>query len=95
MSKSAVRRQFVRQSGRQLEELAERRFEDREFLILYIDGLVFGEQHVICAMGVDTEGKKQVLGIYGRGPVKTAPPPPLCWKIWWSAGWIRSGVICS
>ena len=30
----------------------------------------------------------------GKGPVKTAPPPPLCWKTWWSAAWIRSGVIC-
>lgn len=63
VSKSAVSRQFARQSGRQLKELAERSFEDREFLILYIDGLVFGAHHVICAVGVDTDGKKQVLGL--------------------------------
>ena len=30
-------------------------------LILYIDGLVFGAHHVISAVGVDTDGKKQVL----------------------------------
>ncbi len=63
VSKSSVSRQFIEESGQELERLAERRFEGIELLILYIDGLVFGEHHVICAVGVDTEGKKHVLGI--------------------------------
>lgn len=63
VSKSAVSRRFIQESGRQLEQLAERRFDDVEFLIIYIDGLVFGEHHVIGAVGVDSDGQKQVLGI--------------------------------
>ncbi len=63
VSKSSVSRQFIEESGQELERLAERRFEGIELLILYIDGLVFGEHHVICAVGVDTEGRKHVLGI--------------------------------
>lgn len=63
VSKSAVSRQFKEASRQELERLAERRFEDVELLIIYIDGLVFGEHHVIGAVGVDTEGKKHVLGI--------------------------------
>ncbi len=63
VSKSSVSRQFIEQSGQQLEQLAERHFDDVEFLIIYIDGLVFGEHHVICAAGVDSEGQKHVLGL--------------------------------
>jgi transposase-like protein len=63
VSKSAVSRRFIEESGRQLEQLAERRFDDVEFLIIYIDGLVFGEHHIIGAVGVDSDGHKQVLGI--------------------------------
>ena len=63
VSKSAVSRLFIEQSGQQLKELAERRFEGVEFLVLYLDGLVFGEHHVLCAVGVDSEGRKYVLGI--------------------------------
>ena len=61
VSKSSVSRQFIEQSGQQLEQLAERHFDEVEFLIIYIDGLVFGEHHVICAVGVDSEGQKHVL----------------------------------
>ena len=63
VSKSSVSRQFIEESGQELERLAERRFEEIELLILYIDGLVFGKHHVICAVGVDIEGRKHVLGI--------------------------------
>ena len=63
VSKSSVSRAFIEESGRALENLAERRFEDVELLILYIDGLVFGDHHVICAVGVDSGGRKHVLGM--------------------------------
>ena len=43
VSKSSVSRQFIEQSGQQLEQLA--------------------EHHVICAVGVDSEGQKHVLGL--------------------------------
>lgn len=66
VSKSAVSREFVKVSGEKLKELAERRFEEMELVVIYIDGLVFGEHHVIAAVGVDSGGVKHVLGV-GHG----------------------------
>jgi transposase-like protein len=63
VNKSSVSRQFIEQSAKELERLRERRFDDIELLIIYLDGLVFSEHHVICAVGVDVDGKKHVLGL--------------------------------
>ena len=60
--KSSVSRNFVERSGRELKRLSERRFE-REFLVIYLDGVKFGEHHVLCAVGVDSEGEKVVLDV--------------------------------
>jgi transposase-like protein len=63
VSKSQVSRKFVEASEKSLKELIERRFDDREILIVYIDGIVFSAHHVIVAIGVDSEGYKHVLGL--------------------------------
>lgn len=63
VSKSSVSREFVDASEKALKELAERRFDEKDLLIIYLDGLVFGEQHVIAAIGVDSRGYKHVLGL--------------------------------
>ena len=63
VSKSAVSREFIEASEKALKELIERRFEEKDLLIVYIDGLVFGGHHVIVAIGVDAEGHKHVLGL--------------------------------
>jgi len=63
VSKSAVCREFIQASEKALKELAERRFDDKDLLIIYLDGLVFGQHHVLIAIGVDTEGYKHVLGL--------------------------------
>ena len=63
VSKSTVSREFVDASEKALKELAERRFDEQDMLIVYLDGLVFGEQHVIAAIGVDSKGYKHVLGL--------------------------------
>ena len=36
---------------------------DRHFPIVLIDGTVLGDHSVVVALGIDTEGKKQVLGL--------------------------------
>jgi len=61
--KSSVSREFVEMSGKELRELCERRFDGVEFLVVYIDGLRFGDHHLIVAVGVDERGNKRVLGI--------------------------------
>jgi putative transposase len=63
ISKSSVSRQFIEASAQELERLAARRFDEVELLVIYLDGLVFGEHHVICAVGVDAQGHKHVLGM--------------------------------
>ena len=63
VSKSAVSRDFVEASAETLKALCERRFEDKDILIVYIDGIQYGQVHVMAALGVDTQGYKHVLGL--------------------------------
>lgn len=63
VSKSAVSREFIEQSEQTLKELCESQFEDVDILVVYIDGIRFGQVHVIAALGVDSGGYKHVLGL--------------------------------
>jgi len=63
LSKSSVSREFAEASEQALKALCERRFEGVDVLVIYLDGQVFGEHHVITAVGVDSQGCKHVLGI--------------------------------
>jgi len=63
VSKSQVSREFIEASEKSLKALMERRFDDKDILIVYIDGIVFSGHHVIVAIGVDSKGYKHVLGL--------------------------------
>jgi len=63
VSRSAVSRQAIDASIEQLKQLQERRWDQVEILVIYIDGQRFGEHHVLSAVGVDIEGHKHVMGI--------------------------------
>ncbi len=63
VSRSAVSRQAVEASVEQLKQLQERRWDQVEILVIYIDGQRFAEHHILSAVGVDLEGHKHVLGI--------------------------------
>lgn len=63
VSKSAVSREAIAARDQVLRELAERRFDDGELLIIYLDGIQFGSHHVLAAVGVDSAGQKHVLGL--------------------------------
>jgi transposase-like protein len=63
VSKSQVSREFIDASEEALQTLAARRFDDKDLLIIYLDGLIFGGHHVLSAIGVDVEGYKHVLGL--------------------------------
>ena len=63
VSRSAISRKAVETSTEQLKQLQERRWENVEILVVYIDGQRFAEHHILSAVGVDTEGKKHILGI--------------------------------
>ena len=63
VSKSSVSREFAAASAEQLRGLCERRFDDLDLLVIYVDGVQFGGHHVIVAIGVDSDGNKHVLGL--------------------------------
>ena len=63
VSRSAISRKAIDASVEQLRELQERRWENVEILVIYMDGQRFAEHHIIAAVGVDREGKKHILGI--------------------------------
>ena len=63
VSRSAISRKAVEASLEQLQQLQERRWENVEILVIYLDGQRFADHHVISAVGVDAEGKKHILGI--------------------------------
>jgi transposase-like protein len=63
ISKSALSRQVIDAGEKLLKELAERRFEETEILIIYIDGMQFAGHHILAAIGIDVDGYKHVLGI--------------------------------
>jgi len=58
-----VSRETTEASAAALKQLLERRFDEVELLIIYIDGMHFGEQCVLAAVGVDVQGRKHVLAL--------------------------------
>jgi putative transposase len=63
ISRSSVSRESIEAGERLLKSLAERDFSQLELLIIYVDGMQFGDFHVIAAVGVDLQGHKHVLGL--------------------------------
>lgn len=63
VSKSQISREFIAGSEQQFRQICERRFDDTDLLAVYIDGIQYGDCHVIVALGVDSGGSKHVLGL--------------------------------
>ena len=62
-SRSAVSRRFVRQTSRRLQEVLGQPIT-AEMVVLMIDGVHFAEHVILVALGIDTEGRKHVLGLH-------------------------------
>ncbi len=63
VSRSSVSREAIEASEEELKRLCERSFDEVNLLVLYLDGVIFGDHHVLVAVGVDEAGKKHVLGL--------------------------------
>jgi transposase-like protein len=63
VSRSAVSREAIEASEAALKKLLERRFDEVDLLVIYIDGMQFGDQCVLAAIGVDRQGAKHVLAL--------------------------------
>lgn len=64
VSKSAVSRRFVARTLSQLEEWMRRPLAELDLAVLLLDGLEIVEHTVIVALGIDTSGKKHLLGVW-------------------------------
>jgi transposase-like protein len=64
IEKSSVSRQFVAASSNQLRVLCERRLEDLNLVVLMIDGIHFGGQVLVVALGIAEGGEKHILGVW-------------------------------
>ncbi len=65
ISKSAVSRQFVKDSATALAQLMDRSFKDVDIVAIFMDGIIVGGHHVLAALGVDASGHKHLLGLAG------------------------------
>jgi len=63
VSKSQISRENIEAGEHLLQELAERDFSQHDLLIIYIDGMRFGDYLVVAAVGVDAAGHKHVLSL--------------------------------
>ena len=63
LSKSAASREFIEGSRAALNEINQRRFPDRVFWALLVDGLHVCGEALVVALGVDMQGNKYFLGI--------------------------------
>ena len=63
ISKSAVSRQFVKQSAQAWTQLMSRDLSKIDFIAMYVDGVIVAKHHIIAAVGVEAQGSKHVLGL--------------------------------
>lgn len=61
-SKSAVSARFARATGELVQRFLTRRIEAR-MLVVYVDAIFLGSHAVLVALGVDSEGRKHILGM--------------------------------
>jgi putative transposase len=64
IEKSSVSRQFVAASAAQLKKLCEKKLDDLDLVAILIDGIHLGQQVLVVALGIETSGRKQVLGLW-------------------------------
>jgi transposase-like protein len=63
VKKSSVSRGFVRASAAEVERLAERRFDDERFAVIFIDAQPYAGEMMVVALGITTAGEKRLLGV--------------------------------
>ena len=64
IEKSSVSRQFVQASAAQLKRLCEKKLDDLDLVAILIDGIHLGQQVLVVALGIESRGKKHVLGLW-------------------------------
>jgi putative transposase len=105
VSRSTVSRETIEASEAALKRLMDRRFDDVELLIIYIDGIHFANQCVLVAVGVDLQGRKHVLALRegatenAEGGQRFSPTPGRARRRSYAAAafhhrWLESSAHC-
>lgn len=63
VKKSSVSRGFVRATAAQVAQLAERRFDDERFAVIFIDAQPYAGEMMVAALGITAAGEKRLLGL--------------------------------
>lgn len=64
VSKSAVSKSWVKSTKKQVEKLLARSLRELDIVAVFIDGKRFGKLGVVVALGVGSDGRKHVIGIF-------------------------------
>jgi transposase-like protein len=72
IEKSSVSRQFVSASAAQLQTLCEKKLDGLNLVAILIDGIHLGQQVLVVALGIESSGKKHVLGLWQGATENTA-----------------------
>jgi putative transposase len=64
VNKSTVSRSWVKSTKKQVEKLLHRDLKPLDIIAVFIDGKRFSKLGVVVALGVGSDGRKHVLGIY-------------------------------
>ena len=63
VSKSSVSRRFVALTQKQMTAWLTAPLDDQDIRVVVIDGIAFHDHTVLIALGIDSDGKKHVLGL--------------------------------
>jgi len=72
IEKSSVSREFVQASAAQLKKLCERKLGGLDVVAVLIDGIHLGKHVLVVALGIESSGKKHVLGLWQGATENTA-----------------------
>jgi putative transposase len=64
ISKSVVNREMVQATTKDLEVLCERDLSKLDVLVLMVDGIRVGKSMIVVALGLDSTGRKHILGFH-------------------------------
>jgi transposase-like protein len=63
IKKTSTCRRFIRASGKKLKEFMERDLSEHDIVAIFMDGKHFAGNEIVIALGVNTKGKKVLLGM--------------------------------
>jgi len=72
IEKSSVSREFLAASAAQLRKLCEKKLDGLDLVAILIDGIHLGKHVLVVALGIETSGKKHVLGLWQGATENTA-----------------------